>query len=448
MRYPFTLYKVKSKCGIMWHARFWDDTLQKYAHSRTTGVLVEGKREQRREAEEVARKLQGEIKSAKIPSTQPAITQPTEPLTPIPQAAPINTTVANTPLIEYLFNFWTPESEYARFKRDVKNKALTAYFIGMNHDDIRRHVEPFQGFQGVTVGSLTKAMLKRWLIWLAGRKKTRKKRDGTFIDEGTISGRRANSVLQAVRVAIRWAFDNEEIQADPFHKLGEISENLREKGVLTFAERTKLTELPITNKNYRSRLAMLLGSYCGLRRGEMRGLQWRDISNGIITVQHNFIDGEGVKMPKYNSVRKVPITSAVQKLLDFARKEQEALDIKNNRPVNISPERFVLESPKYNGEPLSNNFFKARIEIELLNLGITKDLQEERFLSCHSLRHTFVTLAQLSGISDVEIRAMTGQKSQAVMNRYSHAPQVINFDDARKKIETPYIANMPKTVNG
>ena len=68
-------------------------------------------------------------------------------------------------------------------------------------------------------------------------------------------------------------------------------------------------------------------------------------------------------------------------------------------------------------------------------------------LGDHSLRHTFVTLAQLSGISDVEIRAMTGQKSQAVMNRYSHAPQVINFDEARRKIETPYIANFTKVAN-
>lgn len=61
MRYPFTLYKVKSKCGIMWHARFWYETLQKYAHSRTTCVLVEGKRQNRREAEEAARKLYSEL---------------------------------------------------------------------------------------------------------------------------------------------------------------------------------------------------------------------------------------------------------------------------------------------------------------------------------------------------------------------------------------------------
>jgi len=243
MRYPFTLYKVKSTNGIMWHARLWDETLQRYAHSRTTGVLVEGKREQRREAEDTARKLYDEFIAAQssLPPPQPSQAIPTAPqptiLAPlIPQAAPAVPTiktVANTSLIDYLSNFWTPESEYARFKKDVKNKALTPYYIEMNHEDVRRHVEPFPGFEGVTVGTLTKAILKKWMIWLAGRRKTRTKKDGTIIDEGTISGRRANAVLQAVRVA----------------------------------------------------------------------------------VQHNYIDGEGVKLPKYNSVRKVPITSAVQKLL-------------------------------------------------------------------------------------------------------------------------------------
>ena len=363
MRYPFTLYKVKSNLGIMWHARFWDESLQKYAHSRTTGVLVEGKREQRREAENTARKLYDEFIATNSNQPAPQIAQNllAEPIPVVLQTTPAinsqkNKTVADTPLIEYLSNFWTSESEYARFKRDVKNKALTPYYIEMNHDDIRRHVQPFLGFDGVTVGSLTKAILKRWLIWLAGRRKTRTKKDGTIIDEGAISGRRANAVLQAVRVAVRWAFDNEEIQSDPFHKLGEVSENLKEKGVLTFEERTKLTELPVTDKNYRSRLVMLLGSYCGLRRGEMRGLQWGDIANGLITVQHNYIDGEGIKLPKYNSVRKVPVTSAVQKLFDFALKEQELQDIKNKRPVNTSPSRFILESPKTAGKPISNNF--------------------------------------------------------------------------------------------
>jgi len=316
MRRPFTLYKENTKSGTFWYARFWDETVQKYKHSRSTGILVEGKKERRYEAEEAARKLLDELTVALSTAAPLTTPQPTATVTQITQTVPISSqkiTVADTPLIQYLSDFWTPESEYARFKKDVKNNALTPYYIEMNHDDVRRHVEPFPGFQGVTVRSLTKATLKKWMIWLAGRRKTRMKKDGTIIDEGPISGRRANAVLQSVRVAVRWAFDNEEIPSDPFHKLGEVSENLKEKGVLTFAERTKLTEMPVTNKNYRSRLVMLLGSYCGLRRGEMRGLQWGDIANGLITVQHNYIAGEGVKLPKYNSVRKVPITSAGKK---------------------------------------------------------------------------------------------------------------------------------------
>ena len=312
----------------------------------------------------------------------------------------------------------------------------------MNHEDIRRHVVPFPDFEGVTVGSLTKAILKRWMIWLAGRRKTRVKKDGTTIDEGTISGRRANSVLQAVRVAVRWAFDNEEITADPFHKLGEVSENLKEKGVLTFDERNRLSDLPLTDKNYKSRLAMLLGSYCGLRRGEMRGLQWGDIADGLLTVQHNYIDGEGVKLPKYNSVRKVPITSAVQKVLDFAQVQANTIDPKN----------YVLESPKNKGKPVSNNFFRDRVEIELISLGITETEQTERVLSCHSLRHTFITLAQLSGIPEVEVQALAGHKNAAITKKYTHVPQVIDFNAARKKLENNGIveeqaAILPKAAN-
>jgi len=419
----------------MWHARFWDETLQKYAISRSTGVLVEGKKEHRREAEEAARKIYDELAE---PKPKPTATQSETPAaqTQVEQpASPKKNTVANTPLIDYLSNFWTPNSEYAQFKSGVQKHPLTPYYIEMNHEDVRRHVEPFPGFSGVTVGSLNKAILKKWLIWLAGRKTIRRKKDGTAIEGNTLSGRRANTVLQAVRVAIRWAVDNEEINTDPFRKLGEVSESIKEKGVLTFEERNKLATMPIGD--YRTRLVMLLGSFCGLRRGEMRGLQWGDIADGIITVQHNFIDMEGVKQPKYNSTRKVPITADVQKLLDIALKNA----------FNTSPESYVLESPLTPGKPLCNNFFREGVTKELESIGITATQQKERVLTCHSLRHTFITLAQLSGIPDVVIRALAGHKSEQVQQKYSHVPQVIDFNDARKKLEA-YGANNPKAANG
>jgi len=433
MRYPFTLFKVKSKSGTIWHARFWNENDQKYSTSRTTGIQVEGKKERRREAEEAAKKIYEEltVSASQTDTTKTTISKSTKE----PNETINATTIAKMPLVQYLEQFWMTTSEYAKFKRDVQKKPLSPSYIEMNHEDVRRHVAPFPGFTGLTVGNLNKAILKKWMIWLAGRKAILRKKDGTIIEGDTLSGRRANSIIQSVRVAIRWAVDNEDLPTDPFRKLGEVSETSKEKGVLTFEERQRLAELPATD--YRSRLVMLLGSFCGLRRGEMRGLQWGDISNGLITVQHNFLNKEGLKQPKCNSTRKVPITSDVQKILDIARKNA----------FNPSPENYVLESPLFPGQPLSNNFFRDGVSKELSLLGITKAQQRERVLTCHSLRHTFITLAQLSGISDVEIRALAGHKSAKVMNRYSHVPQVIDFNATRLKLEAP-VKNVPLVVNG
>jgi integrase len=485
MRYPFTLYKVTSKAGTIWHARLWDNNLNKYAYSRTTGIPVEGKRERRKEAEDVARKIYEELSAQIVPAPTVTLTpapeqlpqapapqgfpQAPEQLPPTPQALPTapamqvlppaqapqvppkaqkkKTAVADTPLIQYLENFWTPESEYACYNRDVKNDPLTPYYIQMNHEDIRRHVQPFPEFEGVTLGSLTKAILKKWMIWLAGRRKVRTMKDGTVKDYGKLSGRRANSVLQAVRVAVRWAVDNEDIPTDPFRKLGEVSEMLKEKGVLTFEEREKLTELPVTD--CRSRLIMLLGSYGGLRRGEMRGLRWCDIlDNGLIHVQHSYNNTEGLKPPKYNSIRRVPITSDVQKLLDMTKEQSKKLSL------GTSSDDFILAShnSKYKGKPLSNNFYRSGVAKELESIGISAAQQDERDITCHSLRHTFITLAQLSGIPDIEIQALAGHKSAYVMGKYSHVPQVIDFAAARKKLEAKVVSeqkteNLPKAAN-
>jgi hypothetical protein len=143
-------------------------------------VPVEGKRERRYEAEKAAEALCAEFAH---PQGQP-LPQPVEPTAEqpppaappvisnepvIPKAALPANAVAAMPLLQYLEEFWTESSEYARYKRDVKKKPLTPYYIAMNHDDVQRHIAPFPGFAGVTVGGLTKALLKKWMIWLLHR---------------------------------------------------------------------------------------------------------------------------------------------------------------------------------------------------------------------------------------------------------------------------------------
>jgi integrase len=229
-RKPFTLYQKKTKAGPVWYARFWDEAAWRYAVTRSTGVLVEGKKQRRYEAEQAAREMLPRIRF---------------------------TPAAVKTLIQYLEEFWASDSPYVREAALVKKRPLSAYYIRMNHEDVRRHIAPFPPFQGITLQGLTPALIRDWLTWMAEKGK---------------SGDRINHVLQGMRVAVRYAVAREELDRDPFRNIGKAAETPREKGVLTPAEVARLIAAPVTDPCYR--LAVLLGALCGMRMGEVRGLQW------------------------------------------------------------------------------------------------------------------------------------------------------------------------------
>jgi integrase len=394
---PFTLYQKKTQTGPVWYARFWDEADKRYAVTRSTGIPVEGKKQRRYEAEQAAREMMPRIRFTK---------------------AAVKT------FIKYLEDFWTNDSPYIREAALIKKRPLSAYYIHMNHEDVRRHIASFPPFQGITLQKLTPAVIRDWLVWMAGK---------------GLSGHRINRVLLMMRVAVRYAVSREELGRDPFKGIGEAAKTAKEKGILTPEEVSRLICAPIADP--RARLAVLLGVLCGMRRGEVRGLQWGDIEGGLIHIRHNWIDGEGMKAPKCKgglireNPRAVPLPRAVSAVLNAVK--QTAID--------PSPEAFVFEGRK---GPLNNNFLRHGFEAELACIGIPGTWKEDgsppdgyvneqrcRNLTFHGLRHTFITLGRLAGITDIEIQALAGHKSGAMMERYSHAGQVMDFAAAREKLE-------------
>jgi integrase len=396
----FSLFRKQTSSGKVWYVKFWDNGTCRYVSINSTGIPVEGKRERRREAEEAAQKMLGSLIEKKLYSE-----------------------IANRPLIQFLLDFWTPDSEYVREKRLVEKRPLSLNYIEGNHKNIEKHVEPFPDFQGLTVGKLTRAKVRAWKLWAAER---------------GMSGRKINIVLQAMRVPIRNAYRDEKIPTDPFLNIGEAAHNKKEKGVLTPAEVSALIQSE--ERNSRWRLAVLLGCLCGLRRGEIRGLQWGDISKGVIHIQHNWVKREGLKIPKCGSTRIVPITASVQSLLDTVQ----------NISRNTEPQSYIFEQIDNPGIPVSEQYFRHALDRELSAIGIPGEWprwkkekvpegyvneQKRRNLTFHSLRHTFVTLSRMAGITDIEIQALAGHKDARMMENYSHAGQVLDFTDAREKLE-------------
>ena len=397
-RKPFTLFKKMTQSGLIWYVRFWNETVKRYSITRSTRIIAEGKKERRYEAEQAARDMLTRINFKPLQSKKL--------------------------FINYLEDFWTPDSPYIQEAALVKKRPLSAAYIHMNHEDVRRHIASFPAFRGITLHALSPAMIRDWLVWMAGK---------------GLSGHRINRVLLMMRVAVRYAVTREELHRDPFKGVGEAAETNREKGILTPEEVSRLICTPLIDP--RTRLAVLLGVLCGMRRGEVRGLKWGDIEDGLIQIRHNWVDGEGIKAPKCKggtareNTRTVPLPGAVSAMLDVVKQIS----------VNPAPDCFVFEG---RDGPLSNNFFRYGFETELKGIGISGtwtckepppegyiNEQRHRNLTFHGLRHTFITLGRLAGITDLEIQALAGHKSGAMMEQYSHASQVLDFTAAREKLE-------------
>jgi integrase len=161
-----------------------------------------------------------------------------------------------------------------------------------------------------------------------------------------------------------------------------------------------------------------------MRRGEVRGLQWGDISDGIIGIRHNWIDGEGLKQPKAGSARKVPYGAAVAACLEAVRAAAR----------HIAPDAFVLESLRTDGKPVKDDYPNKALAAVLADIGISPEEQRRRNLTPHGLRHTFISLARLAGVDDLTVQTLAGHSNLKMTDHYTHAAQAIDFAAARDKL--------------
>lgn len=321
---------------------------------------------------------------------------------PIVETVAINSgKLSDKGFVEYLLDFWRIDGDYARKKVMVDGKALSRAYLKANRNDIETRVKTYHGFRDLPLNALTTGLIEDWKLWA--------------IETQKLTGRRVNAVIGAMRVPVRYAVKRQELAIDPFASVDKAREQLRERGVLTRDEVSALVYAPIESD--RDRLAVLLAALCGMRRGEVRGLRWEDIGNGVIKIQHNWINHEGDKQPKFGSRRTVPIPRVVADTLG-------KLD---------SSKGFVF--PGAGDTPVGATWFKHAFYRVMTAVGVDEAQIKARHLTYHGLRHTYITLGRMAGISDLEIQRLAGHKSGRMMERYSHVLQVLDYEKTREKLD-------------
>ena len=183
-------------------------------------------------------------------------------------------------------------------------------------------------------------------------------------------GRLINQCLQTIRIPIRNAVANGDLSADPFYATEKAYHKEKPMGVLTLAEREQIKQAKVTD--YYARLSVLLGLLCGMRLGEVRGLRWGDIGDGIITIRHNWVEGDGAKNPKrkdgliQENTRKVPMPRLIANLLNSIINKPPL-----KKPLYTEPNDFVIRTNRSERDlPVSFKYFAHALNRELSAVGM------------------------------------------------------------------------------
>lgn len=315
----------------------------------------------------------------------------------------------NPPALEYMKAFWTPDSDYVRL-RALRGVVLSEQYMRTNGWLIAKHLGG--PLKGKRLLDLTPALVDHIILHMA---------------KAGAKARTINTTMQALRSPYAF-FCRQHRLVNQLSVIEKLRETPKERGTLCAAELAAI--IAVQDESPRVMAAVLLGGLCGLRLGEVRGLQWSDvdIKGGRIEVQHNFISPtEGLKAPKWGSKRTVPMPAPVLDALELCARAS---------PTGKKAGYVLWNDHGGPGLPAAPRTIPQGYKRLLEKIGIPEAEQLRRNLVFHGLRHTFVSLSRATGMADFVVMRLAGHKSESMMERYSHVEKVIDFAQARASIES------------
>ena len=358
MRRPYILYQRAQggKKGKVYHVAFWDEAAREYTRRRSTGQTSSGN------ADKQARKW-------------------------LDEGIPFR---GGPTFKDYLSGFWAAGGEYEKSKA-ARGRKLSAAYAANSRGAITGHVIPWldDRHPRLPLEHVTAGILEALLMHLHGK----------------VSARRANSIYQAVTVALSEAHRLGRIRENPARKVPRLAEAHSAREILTPAEARAFFALPWAEARF---LAVnLLAATTGMRMGECLGLRVEcihsDPSGDWIDVCGNWQAGEGMKTPKWGRPRAVPCPKKTVELL-------------HSLP-NPWADGFVFAGDRA-GRPLSKRKVENAFNAAIVEIKIPDAERRRRGLTFHSWRHWYNSMLR-GKVPDHALRAMTGHRDETMTDRYT-----------------------------
>lgn len=223
-----------------------------------------------------------------------------------------------------------------------------------------------------------------------------------------------NRELALLRHMLSKAVDWGYLDSNPAKKVNPFKEPPGRVRYLSEGERERLLDSCSGMLKYVVLTAMLTG----MRKSELQGLTWDDVrlDEGVITLRKT----------KNNEIRSIPIS---RELLPVLRSLRDSMPFTHH----------VFSKP--DGRPYGN--WRKAFDSACIRAGV----RDFRF---HDLRHTFASYLAMAGHSAFTIQALTGHKTLAMVQRYTHLSNEYlrsAVDEIGEKVVKPAKASIDDLVS-
>ena len=300
-------------------------------------------------------------------------------------------------------DWFTSECKY--LKRQFNRRDYSRSYAEYQRAILKNHILPY--FADNKLSQITVDVIEDWLL--------------SFKE--AYSSATANRALSVLRIMLREAYRREIIHKDPTPLVQRLQERAKEKGILTISEARLLFQpdslVTVWNNDLFHYCFNLLACTTGMRMGEIQALRLEDFHKDYLTISHSWDRKYGLKNPKSNSFRAVPIpqfVSALLKELISGNGVSESDDfIFHGESKNTAIDHKVI--PKY--------LYRA-----LTKIGIIEEERKARNITFHSWRHFFNTYMR-GKVPDSILQKVTGHRTLRMTEHYDHQ-QLEDLEDIRK----------------
>ena len=372
MRYrePFTVFPRKMKSGlVVWYYQTYDNNNRRTT-ARSTGQTSKGA------ARTYCNKLYKE--DALVPNRG-----------------------SNLVFAKYAENWWIwDKCEYVKFR--LSRRELSRKYIDTGRSNLKLNILPY--FKNMKLKNITSYDIEKWLMAFAKR---------------GLSNQSANVNFTFLNIMLNDAIRRKLLDNNPAASVAPLKETPRVRDILNISEVGLIFDKKSIEKIWGKKiyyLANLLSACTGMRVSEVRAVRDEVLFDGYILVSNQYSSKYGLIPTKTRDSRQVPIPPELQIELDKLRV--------------LNTGQYIF-STKDGETPVSDQSLNNALRNAMTEIGIPKDEQVKRNLTFHGWRHFFNTTMRTNNISDSKLQKLTGHKSQAMTDHYTHF-KADDFQDVQK----------------